>query len=64
MSTRENIRLIARASFNPYTYILYYQSNLRNYLQSSPVSYPYKINVSFATEVLKQPGSEIHGIRE
>ena len=28
--------------FNPYTYILYYQSNLLNYLPHNPASYPYK----------------------
>ena len=31
-------------NFNPYIYILYYQSNvLNNYLQPNPVSDPYKI---------------------
>ena len=45
--------------FNPYIYILYYQSNLLNYLPPNPVSYPYKIkNISFVTEVLEQPGSK------
>ena len=30
-------------NFNPYIYILYYQSNLLNYLPPNPVSCPYKI---------------------
>ena len=30
-------------NFNPYIYILYYQSNLLNYLQPNPASNPYKM---------------------
>ena len=29
--------------FNPYIYILYYQSNLLDYLSPYPISYPYKM---------------------
>ena len=29
-------------NFNPYIYILYYQSNLLNYLPTNPASYPKK----------------------
>ena len=29
--------------FNPYIYILYYQSNLLHYHSPNPASYPYKI---------------------
>ena len=29
--------------FNPYIFIVYYQSNLLNYLLPNPVSYPYKM---------------------
>ena len=31
-------------NFNPYIHILYYQSNLLNYLSPFPASYPYKMN--------------------
>ena len=49
-------------NFNPYIYILYYQSNLLNYLSPSPASYPYMMK--FITEVLEQPRSEtrVHNI--
>ena len=30
-------------NFNPYIYILYYQSNLLNYLLPNPISYSYKM---------------------
>ena len=30
-------------NLNPYIYILYYQSNLLNYLPPNPVSYRYKM---------------------
>ena len=30
-------------NFNPYIYIIYYQSNLLNYLPPYPPSYPYKM---------------------
>ena len=30
-------------NFNPYIYIIYYQSNLLNSLPPIPVSYPYKM---------------------
>ena len=30
-------------NFNPDIYILYYQSNLLNYLPPNPASYPYKM---------------------
>ena len=29
--------------FNPYIYILYYQSNILNYLPPYPINYPYKM---------------------
>ena len=29
--------------YNPYIYILYYQSNILNYLLPNPISYPYKM---------------------
>ena len=53
-------------NFNPYIYIQYYQSNLLNYLPPIPVSHPSpssiltKLNISFVTEVMEQPGSETH----
>ena len=47
-------------NFNPYIYILYYQSNFLNYLPPNSVIYHYKMNISFVTEVLEQPGSETH----
>ena len=47
-------------NFNPYIYILYYQSNLLNYLPPSPVSYPYKTKYFICKEVLGQQGSETH----
>ena len=30
-------------NFNPYIYILYYQSNLQYHLPANPASYPYKM---------------------
>ena len=30
-------------NFNPHIYIIYYQTNLLNYLPPNPVSYPYKM---------------------
>ena len=45
-------------NFNPYIYNLYYQSNLLNYLTPNRGSDPYKINISFVTEVLAQPESK------
>ena len=32
-----------KMNFNPYIYILYYKSNLLNYLPPNPASYPYKM---------------------
>ena len=37
-------------NFNPYIYILYYQSNLLNYLQPNPASYLYKIKYYICNE--------------
>ena len=45
-------------SFNLLIYILYYQSNLRNYFQPNPASCPYKMEYCILTEVLEQPGSD------
>ena len=35
--------LALNMNFNPYIYILYYQSNLLNNLPTNPTSYPYKM---------------------
>ena len=43
-------------NFNPYIYILYYQSNLFYYLSPYRISYPYKMKYS----MLEQPGRETH----
>ena len=45
-------------NFNPYIYILYYQTNLLNYLPLNPLVTLIKWNIAFLTEVLEQPGSE------
>ena len=39
-------------NFNPYIYILYYQSNLLNYLPPNPYIYSHEMGV------FEQPGSE------
>ena len=44
-------------NFKPYIYILYYQSNLLNYLPHNPSVTLIKC-YSFVTELLEQPGSE------
>ena len=43
-------------NFNPYIYILYYQSNLFYYLSPYRICYPYKMKYS----MLEQPGRETH----
>ena len=43
-------------NFSPYIYILYYQSNVLNYLPPEPFSFLIKWNISFVREVLEQPG--------
>ena len=43
-------------NFNPYIYILYYQSILLIYLPPTPSVILIKWNISFVTEVLGQPG--------
>ena len=50
--------------FNPYVYILYYQSNLQYYLPQNAASYPNNWNIVFVMEVLEQPGSEtcVHNV--
>ena len=51
-------------NFNPYIYILYYQSNFLNYLPPNPLVTLIKWNIVFVTEVLEQPGSEtcVHNV--
>ena len=46
-------------NLNPYIYILYYQSNLIIFYPTPSVIL-IKLNISFVTEVLEQPGSETH----
>ena len=41
-------------NFNPYIYILYYQSNLLIHLPPNPVSCPYKMKYLICNEVLEQ----------
>ena len=45
-------------NFNPYIYILCYQSNLLNYLPPNRVSYPCKIKYFICNGVLEQPRRE------
>ena len=51
-------------NFNPYIYILYYQSNILIYHPLKFVSYPWKWNILFVTEVLEQPANEssVHNV--
>ena len=51
-------------NYNPYIYIIDYQSNFINYLPPIPASYPFKMKYLFVMEVLEQPGSgtRVHNV--
>ena len=51
-------------NFNPYIYILYYQSNLLNYLPPSPNSYPYKMKYCICNGGVETAGSKtcVHNV--
>ena len=51
-------------NFNPYIYILYYQSNLLNYLPPNPTSYPYKMEYCICKVGIGSPRKQnsVHNI--